>query len=158
MSPNNEKLIQTFYDAFSRKDADSMVSVYADNVRFSDPVFPSLIGEHARNMWRMLCEKSKNLRVTFHNIQANEATVSVTWEAWYTFGSTGRQVHNVVRATFEFKGGKIVKHTDHFSFWKWSGQALGPIGTMLGWSPFLLSKVRKIAEKSLKAFENSKSK
>ena len=34
------------------------------------------------------------------------------WEADYTFSSTGRKVHNVIDATFEFEGGLIRAHRD----------------------------------------------
>ena len=34
-----------------------MADCYHPDVHFSDPVFPSLKGDEARGMWRMLCER-----------------------------------------------------------------------------------------------------
>ena len=150
----HETIIAAFYEAFARRDSSAMVSQYADNVQFTDPVFPNLVGQQAKDMWRMLCGKSKDLKVTVSDIVASDNSGSAKWEAWYTFGKTGRKVHNTVHAEFEFQNGKIVRHTDTFSFWKWSSQALGPIGMVLGWSPLLLGKVRKNAKSSLLSFKS----
>ena len=34
---------------------------------------------------------------------------SAHWEAWYTFSATGRKVHNVVEANFEFADGRVLR-------------------------------------------------
>ena len=65
------KLIESFYEAFSRRDPEGMVASYADDVRFSDPVFTDLRGERAKNMWRMLCERGKDLEVTFSDVKVD---------------------------------------------------------------------------------------
>ncbi|MGB0347184.1 MAG: nuclear transport factor 2 family protein, partial [Balneolaceae bacterium] len=48
--------------------------------------------------------------------------------------------------------GLIINHQDDFDFWRWSTQALGFPGLILGWSPFLKKKVQKQALDSLNAF------
>jgi hypothetical protein len=48
--------------------------------------------------------------------------------------------------------GKIVRHTDTFGFWKWSRQALGISGVLLGWSGFLQNQVRQTARRSLREY------
>lgn len=103
-------------------------------------------------MWRMLCERGKDLRIEFRDVEADDRTGSAHWEAWYTFSATGKQVHNVIDAEFEFREGRIVLHRDRFSFWKWAAQALGPIGWLLGWTPMLKRRVRQRAAKNLQAF------
>ena len=50
---------------------------------------------------------------------------------------------NDVRATFRIEDGLIVDHVDGFSFWKWSRQALGTKGLLLGWTPFLRAQGRR---------------
>jgi hypothetical protein len=74
------------------------------------------------------------------------------WEAWYTFSRTGRKVHNIIDASFEFKDGKILVHQDTFDFWRWTRQALGMPGILLGWTPFMRNKVRVTARNGLKKF------
>lgn len=151
MNPNSD-LIKKFYTAFNSKDPETMVLLYDDKIVFSDPAFGVLESENAKNMWRMLCGRAKDLTVTCSEIQADDNQGSARWEARYTFGKTGRQVHNVIEATFEFRNGLIVRHTDTFDIWKWSRMALGAVGILLGWTPWLQTKIRKDALKGLKAF------
>ena len=113
------------------------------SVKFSDEVFVDLEGERAAGMWRMLCERGKDLKIEFSDIEADDSTGRAHWEAWYTFSSTRRPVHNRIDARFEFKDGKIIRHRDSFDFWAWARQALGPIGVLLGWSGFLRNRVRR---------------
>ena len=81
---------------------------------------------------------------------------SAEWIANYTFSQTGNKVENRIKANFEFENGKIVKHVDEFDFYKWSSQALGFTGKLLGWTSFLKNKVRQTAMKSLTDFMNSR--
>jgi ketosteroid isomerase-like protein len=150
------KLIEQFYAAFSRRDGDGMAACYADDVRFSDPVFPTLEGDHARAMWRMLCGRAKDLTITASDISWDGSAGHAKWVAHYTFAATGRKVENIIQATFSIKDGKIVEHTDVFDFWRWSRQALGPAGLFLGWSSFLQRKVQGQAAKSLTDYEAKK--
>ena len=48
--------------------------------------------------------------------------------------------------------GLIATHRDRFNFWRWSRQALGLPGVLLGWSPSLKRKVRSTAAENLKKF------
>ena len=61
-------------------------------------------------------------------------------------------MHNAIDATFEFRDGLIVRHVDRFDFWRWSRQALGPIGLLLGWTPILRRKVRRTVRRTLDAY------
>ncbi|MGI8641824.1 MAG: nuclear transport factor 2 family protein [Pyrinomonadaceae bacterium] len=152
---SNEKLIETFYTSFQKLDAGAMILCYHPDIRFSDPVFPNLSGAEVGEMWRMLCSQAKNFEVTFADIEADERTGKAHWEARYNFSATGRRVHNKINAEFEFQDGKIIKHKDTFDFWKWSSQALGPVGFLLGWTPLLRKKVQKQARERLAKFMNS---
>ena len=148
----NSALIERFYTAFAARDAEPMAACYADSARFSDPVFPDLTAEEARGMWRMLTSRAKDFELTFRDVSADDRRGRAHWEASYLFSATGRRVHNVIDAEFEFDGGKIVRHVDRFDFWRWSRMALGPVGLMLGWSPLLEKKVRSNAKKQLDRF------
>ena len=126
-----------------------MVAGYAAEVRFSDPVFPALRGDQARAMWRMLCARGKDLRIEFGEVRAGDHTGSAHWEAWYTFSATGRPVHNVIEARFTFANGLITTHTDSFDLYRWSRQALGVKGTLLGWTPLVQGAIRRQAATAL---------
>lgn len=150
---SNEDTIKRFYTAFQQRDAATMAACYAPDVQFSDPVFTDLRGAAAGTMWKMLCERGKDLKIEFRDVRADATTGSAHWEAWYTFSQTGRKVHNIIDATFEFRDGKIVKHTDRFDLHRWSGLALGLPGTLLGWSPLLQNKIRAMAKKGLDDYQ-----
>jgi ketosteroid isomerase-like protein len=147
----NDELIERFYGAFSRLDGDAMAACYAPNAHFSDPVFTDLRGHEPGAMWRMLTGRAKDLAVRLAEHSATGDAGSAHWLADYTF-STGRKVHNDVRAEFRFKDGLIVEHHDSFSFWAWSRQALGPPGLALGWTPIVKGKVRREARAGLEQF------
>ncbi len=148
MSHPNAARLTAFYEGFSRKDAAPMRAVYAADARFTDPAFPDLRGAAIGDMWAMLCETGKDLRVEFRDVTADDATGSAHWEAWYGFG--GRPVHNVIEARFRFgPDGLVTEHVDSFDFWRWSRQALGLPGALLGWSPFLRGAVQSRAGKTL---------
>ncbi len=148
----NEQLIQTFYSAFQKGDFATMQQCYHNEATFSDPVFQNLSSKEARAMWQMLISASKDLRVEFDRVKATDRRGTAHWDAYYTFSKTGNKVVNRIDASFEFKDGKILKHTDVFDFWKWSRQALGTTGLLLGWSPLVKNKVRGMATKNLRKF------
>ncbi len=151
MNPN-EQLIEIFYLSFQKLDAQGMVDCYHADVEFSDPAFGKLSGAEAGAMLRMLCATAKNFELAFSGVEANDRTGKAHWEAQYDFSATGRRVHNKIDAQFAFQDGKIIKHTDTFDFWKWSSQALGPVGSVLGWTPLLRNKVQRQAREKLAKF------
>ncbi len=151
MNDNSAKIIQ-FYTAFQQKDYETMASLYHPEARFKDAAFDLKSGKEAGAMWKMLITAGKDLRIEFNDVKSDEKTGSAQWEAWYTFSKTGRKVHNVIEAKFEFKDGLIYRHNDYFDFWRWSRQSLGLAGWILGWSGFLKNKVGAAAMKGLRAF------
>lgn len=147
----HEALIERFYRAFQRRDAAGMAACYHRRAHFRDPVF-DLAGENIGQMWRMLCERGKDLRLEFADVHAIDDHGSATWQAWYCFSQTGRPVHNVIRAEFAFAEGLIINHVDRFDFWRWARQALGLPGLLLGWTPIVQDKVRAQAQAGLEKF------
>jgi ketosteroid isomerase-like protein len=148
----NKALITRFYTAFAARDGAAMTQCYHPNARFSDPGFVDLRGPEVSAMWRMLTSRSKDLALTFSDVAASEHGGSAKWVARYTFSATGRAVENRIVAAFVFRDGLILEHNDLFDFWRWAAQALGPIGSMLGWSGFLRRKVQKQARANLVSF------
>lgn len=148
---DHERLVERFYQAFAALDAGAMATCYHPEVHFQDEVF-DLKGGEASGMWRMLCANGKDLRLQHSNIRTEGDWVCAHWEAHYTFSTTGRHVHNVIEGKFRFDEGKIIEHIDQFDFYKWSKQALGTSGLLLGWTPFLKAKVQARALSQLKSF------
>lgn len=150
----NQQLIEEFYAAFASQNADTMASCYHENIQFEDPAFGILKGKDVTDMWHMLIEKSKgNLQIAFSDITADAQSGNAKWTATYNFSSTNRKVVNTIFAQFEFKDGLIIRHTDYFDIWKWSRQALGLKGLLLGWTGFLQKKVQQQAIHALRVFQ-----
>ena len=156
MSQDHQALITRFYQAFQQLDAQAMAACYTDDVLFSDPVFGELRGQDAADMWRMLTSRAKDFSLTFDQVQAQGQRGSAHWVATYVFGQTGATVVNDIRAQFVFRDGKICEHHDHFDLWRWSRQALGTKGLLLGWTPLVKNAIRAQAQKGLKAFQGSR--
>lgn len=152
MSHPNHLLIQRFYEAFARLDADAMSACYTDDVLFSDPAFGQLRGAEACDMWRMLTQRAQAFSLTFSDIEANDQAGGAHWVAHYLFSQTGRTVVNRIEARFVFRDGLIAEHHDNFDLWRWSRQALGLKGALLGWTPFVQRAIRAQARKGLAAF------
>ena len=153
MMNENNQLIEKFYTAFANHDAKTMAGCYHNEVLFEDPVFGKLNFEKATLMWEMLIERSKgNLKIEFCNLKTDANSGSITWVATYLFSKTNRKVINTIHATFEFKDGLIIKHTDTFDLWKWSKQAFGFKGLLFGWTTFMQQKIQQQAQMSLKQY------
>lgn len=127
-----------------------MNACYHEAARFHDPVFGDLDAAQVRAMWRMLLSRSNDLRAAFSVLREDGDGAEVRVEAWYTFTATSRPVHNIIHARMRFRDGLIVHHVDRFSFWRWSRQALGPMGLLLGWTPLVQGKVQRTAAASLR--------
>ncbi|KPZ17579.1 Uncharacterized protein ALO56_00720 [Pseudomonas viridiflava] len=155
-SQANSALITRFYEAFAQLDAEAMSACYTDDVLFSDPVFGELRGRQAGDMWRMLTSRAKDFSVVFDQVRADDRSGSAHWVATYLFSQTGRTVVNDIQARFVFRDGLICEHHDHFDLWRWSRQALGAKGLLLGWTPMVQNAIRGQAQKGLKTFTESR--
>jgi len=152
----NEALITKFYSAFQKLDYATMQSCYSEGAVFNDPAFGILEGDEVRAMWEMLCKNAKDFKLSFSNIQLlDDEYCTCNWTANYIFSRTGRKVTNNIKAHMRIQEGLITEHTDQFDIWKWSRQALGLSGTLLGWSNFMKVKIRKMARKNLQKFMES---
>jgi len=154
----NVQTLHRFYEAFTKLDSDTMASCYAENATFNDPAF-NLNGKHQiAGMWEMLCSATKehgmaHWNLEYRDLNADAQHGSAHWEANYLFSATGKLVHNIIDGKFAFTpDGQIVSHHDHFSFWRWSRQALGAPGLFLGWTPLLKKVVQKQAGSGLEKF------
>jgi hypothetical protein len=143
--------LEKLYASFASLDAKGMAACYADDATFEDEAF-SLRGRHQIGaMWAMLVDAARTQGRKDWNLEVRDITDnSAHWEPTYRFSATGRLVHNIIDAEFEFDSNDLIKrHRDHFDFWRWSRQALGAPGLLLGWSGFLRGKVRRAAARQL---------
>ena len=156
MAHPNAELIDRFYQAFQKLDAEAMAACYAEQVQFSDPAFRDLRGRDAGDMWRMLTTRAKDFSLVFDQVRSDDTGGSAHWVATYLFSATGNTVVNDIQARFVFRDGKICEHHDHFDLWRWARQALGAKGLLLGWTPLVKNAVRAQANKGLKVFQSGR--
>ena len=158
----NEQTITQFYTAFAALDADTMASCYAEDATFNDPAFSLQGRREVAGMWHMLCSATqakgrKDWKLEFNDIQAGAEAGHAHWEAHYRFSVTGRLVHNIIDAEFTFTPeGLILTHIDTFNFWRWTVQALGVPGFVLGWTPWFQKKMRQQTAATLQKYLSSK--
>lgn len=144
-------LIEKLYKGLDDHDGEAMASCYGDPAHFRDPAFGDLDSEGVKAMWRMLCGRAEDLKVELREHDVNGDTGSAHWIATYTF--EGNPVVNDIQATFQFgPDGLIADHVDVFSFHRWAGQALGPVGKLLGWFPPFHAMVGRKARGDLAKF------
>ena len=103
-------------------------------------------------MWRMLTGRADDLEIELREHESDGDRGTARWIARYTYSQTGRPVVNDVRARFRFADGLIAEHDDEFDLYRWERQALGPVGTLLGWTPMLKGAVRRRARAALDEF------
>ncbi len=152
----NESILHKFYTAFANANATEMCNYYHPKIQFSDPVFGLLKGNEVCDMWQMLIDRSNgDLKIDFSEIKADEYVGSAQWIATYNFSKTNRKVVNKIHAKFQFQDGLIIKHTDDFDIWKWSMQALGWKGYLMGWTGFFQKKIQNNAKSALKSYSKA---
>jgi len=156
MSQANTELIRRLYVALDARDGETMARCYHKDATFQDPVF-TLRGERIGWMWRMLTARASDLRAQASGIEADAQTGKAYWVATYSYSATGRKVENRIHARFRFNEGLIGDQVDTFSFWRWSRQALGPIGLVAGWTPWLQRTVQARAGEALDKYIESAS-
>ncbi len=141
-----------FYQALQQRDAKGMIVNYHPELEFTDPAFGRLNYLHTGAMWQMLCSSAADLKIGFSVIHASETEVTTKWTAKYTFGKTGRLVHNEIMASMEIKVGKIIRHVDEFNLYKWAKQALGVQGWLIGATPYFKKKLQQQTNRQLLRF------
>ena len=150
--------VERLYAAFARLDGAAMAACYAPAAIFDDEVFSLRGRAQVGAMWAMLCDAARGVGSRVWKLEVRDITErSAHWEATYRFSASGRMVHNIIEAEFEFDAeGLISRHRDRFDFWRWTRQALGLPGLLLGWTPMLRAKVRAQAAKGLARFMASR--
>ena len=150
--------LQTFYHAFLALDARKMSACYAADARFADPLMRVEGRDGIGSMWQMLCDAivsngRADWRLLVGELQIEGERGHVHWEPKYRFGSDDQRVHNLIDSSFTFnEQGLIASQHDRYDLWRWSRQALGTRGTLLGWMPWFRARLRERAARHLEAW------
>jgi len=114
-------VIETVYAALRDGKPHAAAACYASDPYFEDIAFQLHGRERICQMWRLVC--SRNVRVTFDSVAADDNTGSGHWVASYTFSETGRPIVNDIRSSFKFSDGLIADHRDQCDPHHWASQA-----------------------------------
>jgi len=105
----------------------------------------------------LLSKSGANTKINFSVLDSQDEHKRVNWTAEYLFGKSNRKVVNHIQGRYKFEDGKIIEHIDSFDMWKWSSQALGISGSLLGWSSFMKNKIQKTTNKQLDRYMQTQS-
>jgi len=153
-----EALIQKFYNGLQQLDAAKINACYSEDIVFFDPMFELLRGDEVRSMWEMLCANAKDFSLSFDSIQdLDDGYFTCNWTASYTFSKTGRKVVNMAKAHMKIENGRIIEHSDGWSLAKWSAQAIGLPGKLLGWMGLFRRRLKNNARRNLLNYIQKKS-
>jgi ketosteroid isomerase-like protein len=146
----HEALIRRFYARLAARDAEGALACYHPEVFFSDPLHPRLRGEPARDLWRLRLGDPAFGEIALEEASADANGALTRWTAHGVV--RGRPVTIRGRSMFAFRDGRIVRHYDHYSLWRWTAQAFGSVGAALGWfGPFRWA-LRTRAARALERF------
>jgi ketosteroid isomerase-like protein len=146
----HEALIRRFYACLAARDADGALACYHAEVFFSDPLHPRLRGRLAGDLWRMRLGEAGLEEIVLEEASGDADGAHARWTA--RFAVRHRPVTVRGRSMFAFREGRIVRHYDHYSLWRWAAQALGPAGAALGWFGPLRWALRARATRRLERF------
>jgi hypothetical protein len=117
----NVELIEALYMALRDADPDSAAACYAADASFKDIAFQLDGRDSIRQMWRLVC--SRDVKVSFDSISADDQSGSGHWTASYIFTETNRKIVNVISSSFIFRDSLILTHVDRCSAIAWAAQA-----------------------------------
>lgn len=127
----NAETVTRFYKAMQSGDYETIMSLYHPDAEFSDPAFPGIKGSKLEGMWKLITNAKPDIKFRDVEVQ-KDGSVTGHWDADYEL-IKGNPIHNSIDSKFEFKDGKIIKHTDSFNFSKWADQAFpGILGKAIG--------------------------
>lgn len=155
--------VQDFFDALARLDAYALAQCYAPSARFEDAAWSLQGTEAIAAMWEMICDDTRRLgadvwRLECLRIRGTRHRCKVDWRLSHRDPATGRLIHQRMESRFLLtRDGRIDFHENRFSLWRWSRQARGLSGWLLGWTPIMRQRVRHDAAQRLDRYLEGRS-
>ena len=117
----NAQLIESLYSAIRDNEPNRAAACYSESARYEDIAFRLEGRKSISDMWRLVC--SREVKVVFDSIVADDNQGTGHWVFRYTFSETGKQVVNDMHSHFSFRDGLIVDHHDKGDAVSWAKQA-----------------------------------
>lgn len=147
LSQTASAVVNRFFESYQRSDWQSMARCYHDKASFSDPIYPDLREENIVYLWFSRLSKHQSIDLQYRVVFADERKAQVEWTAISPFNGKAVKIEGL--STFALWDETIVRHVDEFSFVKWSRQAQGLKGWLLGGSRFYQARVQRSARSQL---------
>jgi limonene-1,2-epoxide hydrolase len=121
MTDENIALVEKFCQAFSRRDADEILSFFTEDAVYHNMPMPPMTGKQAiRNVIDMFLKPAQAVDFEMLHI-AGEGDIVHT-ERIDKFDISGKKVELPVAGVFEVKDGKIAAWRDYFDMATWTRQ------------------------------------
>lgn len=154
-NPVTTRALERFFDALRRCDKAALRDCCSPGLRFDDPLI-SITGRDDRLDWCTLLwtpcdgDGQRIWHLELDDVHTRGPLGTARWNLRYRYTPTGRLIELAVTSQFTFDpDGSITAQRDSFDFWRWSRQAHGLLGLLLGWTPLLWDQARDQARVSL---------
>jgi hypothetical protein len=147
---SHESLVRSLYAALAARRPEEAAACYHPDIFYSDPLHPRLRGEAVVDLWRMRLAPGTACEIRLDEASGGDQGAMARWTMRTQV--RGRPVEIRGRSLFAFREGRISRHYDHYSLWRWSTQAFGPAGATLGWLGPVRWALRSRARRALERF------
>lgn len=121
MASDNEALVKSFCEAFSRRDTDEILGFFTDDAVYHNMPMPAVTGKDAiRTVLDMFLKPSSSVEFEVLNI-AGSGDIVLT-ERIDRFQMGDKKVELPVMGAFEVRDGKIAAWRDYFDMGTWTRQ------------------------------------
>jgi hypothetical protein len=147
---SHESLVRQLFAALAARRPEDAAACYHPEVFYSEPLHPRLRGESVIDLWRMRLAPGEPYDIRLDEASGGGDGAAARWTVRTRV--RGREVEIHGRSLFAFREGRISRHYDHYSLWRWSAQALGPAGAAFGWLGPVRWALRTRARRALERF------
>jgi limonene-1,2-epoxide hydrolase len=121
MGATNERLVQEFCAAWSRRDIEELLAFFTDDAVYHNmPMAPVTGREAIRQVLRLFVPPAERIDWEVRNIAARGAVVLT--ERVDRFVMSGKRVELPVAGVFEIRGRRIAAWRDYFDLQTWTRQ------------------------------------
>jgi limonene-1,2-epoxide hydrolase len=121
MTNANVALVQSFCDAFSRRDPEEILSFFTEDAVYHNIPMPAMTGKAAiRNVLYMFLKPSQSAVFAMLHIAGSGDVVHT--ERIDRFEIAGKKIELPVAGVFEIQDGKIAAWRDYFDMATWTRQ------------------------------------
>lgn len=139
------EVIKKFFTSLQEKKGDVLLSCYAPDAVFSDPLHGLLDAEMLFKKWHLFLEQAQELELTYGPITVlDDEYFTSDWAMSYAKSPMGKKLKVKLKGKsfFRLKDLQIIEHSDAYRFSTLIAQTHGWKGYWLGWTGYMKRKVK----------------